>query len=455
MTESIAPPRRGWQWVMWVVGTAAVAVTIAISVRWGRSLQRTSPEIFLGAAPLVGRNFRDGWDWRFGWGLIGAGGVAGLVIGGVWTDWWWRARLRWVVATSTAGATLFATALALTDGVDGIVYGVEHESEYLANLAITPPAASFVRHFVDDIDRYSVHVRGHPPGYTLVLKVFDAIGLGGTWPVAVLQIVAVGVTSAGVLVAVWAFAGPGWMRRTAPMLVVAPYALWMVSSADAVYSAVGACGVAACAMGQRSVRWSAVGWGLIGGTLLAALLFLTYGGAMFLLVPAVPLVAALVRRHVGAWRTVAAATVAATAVTLAFAAAGFWWFDGVAVTRREYWEGTAQFRPLGYFAIANLAAACIAVGPATLAGLPVTWRTRREWPWAALLVLGGVAALLAAHASQYTRAEVERIWLLFFPWIAIAGASLVRRDRRAGACLAVASQAACAIVLQAALVSKW
>ena len=33
---------------------------IWVSVEWGRELQRTAPEVFLGAAPLVGRNFRDG-----------------------------------------------------------------------------------------------------------------------------------------------------------------------------------------------------------------------------------------------------------------------------------------------------------------------------------------------------------------------------------------------------------
>ncbi len=61
-----------------------------------------------------------------------------------------------------------------------------------------------------------------------------------------------------------------------------PYALWQVTSADAVFTAVAAGGVAALvtAMGART-RWRAIGGGAIGGLLLGGLLFLTYLGAIF------------------------------------------------------------------------------------------------------------------------------------------------------------------------------
>jgi methylthioxylose transferase len=431
----------------------AAALTIAVSVRWGRSFQREAPEIFLGAAPLVGRDFRDGWDWRFGWGLVGAAVVAAVVIATVVHGWWWRARLRWVVVASALAAGAFATMLALTDGTDGILYGAVHPTEYLANLSITPPAGDFLRTFVERIDGYSVHVRGHPPGFVLVLMAMDAVGLGGGWPAASLSIAGTVLMPAGVLVTVWATAGADWVRRAAPMLVVAPYALWMVTSADAVFTAVGAWGMAAGAVALRSSGARAAVLGAVSGLLLAGLLYLTYGGATFLLTPLTLVAITAVRRRVP-MRTVvvvaAAANGAAVLTVVAFWLGGFWWFEGAAETKVQYWRGTAQFRTWTYFAVANIAVALIALGPATLAG---AIRLRDRWVW--VLVLGGLAALLAAHVSQYSKAEVERIWLLFYPWIAVAAGALVVRgaERRAAAWLMV--QATCAILLQAALVSKW
>lgn len=423
---------------------------IAASVVWGRAYQRSSPEVFLGAAPLVGRDFVDGWDWRFGWGLVGAAVIALTVVATVERGWWWRARLRWVVAASSAGSGAFAASLALTDGADGILYGAVHRTEYLANLATAPPASEFVRTFVEQIDGYSVHVRGHPPGFVLVLKVLGDIGLGGQWPAAILSVVATIAVPAGVLVAVWATADAAWVRRVAPLLIVPPYLLWMVTSADAVYAAVGAWGVAACALGLRATGWRAAAAGGGGGLLLGSLLFLTYGGATFALVP---MTAALVAWRAGApgtGRVVVSAALAGAAVMIAFAGAGFWWFAGATETRLQYWAGTAQFRTWTYFGLANLAVALIALGPATFAGL-LRLRDRRVW----ILVGGGALAMLASHLSQYTRAEVERIWLLFYPWIAVAGGAVMAQSANRRSSAWVGAQATGAVVLQAALVSKW
>jgi hypothetical protein len=420
-----------------------------VSVAWGRAYQRESPEIFLGAAPLVGRSFVDGWDWRFGWGLVAAAVVAAMVVGSVVRGWWWRTRLRWVVVSSSVGSGVFAVLLALTDGRDGVLHGAVHPSEYLANLSSAPPAGEFVRTFVERIDEYSVHVRGHPPGFVLVLKALDGIGLGGEWPTALLSVVATIAVTCGVLVTVWATADAGWVRSVAPMLIVAPYLLWMVTSADAVYAAVGAWVAAACALGLRATGWRAVVAGGVTGLLLSSLLFLTYGGVTFVLLPLTLVVSA--RRAGGTARTVVAAIAVAVAVVAAFSVAGFWWFAGAAETRLQYWAGSAQFRTWTYFGIANIAVALIALGPATFAGL-LRLRARQVW----IVVGAGLLAVAVSHLSQYSRAEVERIWLLFFPWIAVAGGALmVSASTRPRAAMWVGAQAAGAIALQAALVSKW
>ncbi|MCU1360990.1 MAG: hypothetical protein JWN99_2279 [Ilumatobacteraceae bacterium] len=432
------------------LGVGVAVWVIVVSVLRGRVLERAHPEVLLGAAPLVGRDPADGWHWRFGFGLLGAAVVALIVAAAVWSEWFHRARLRTIVASSSFAATCFAFALALTDGADGVLNGARHRSEYLWNLSRTPPAGRFVSTFLQNLDGYSVHVRGHPPGFILVLKFMAAIGLGGAWPVALLSVLATGALVTATLTTVWAVVGPEWVRRCAPFMVVVPYALWQVTSADSVYTAVGALGVAALAVGLRHTGWKAGLAGMVAGLLLGSLLYLTYLGLMFGLVPMMFVMAAAVRRRPGVWMVVAAAVAGVIAVVVGFWLAGFWWFDGVRRTRTEYWEGTAQFRSWSYFRSGNIAVALIAIGPATLVGL-MRLRNRKMW----LLTGGALAALTASHLSQYTRGEVERIWLLFFPWLVIAAGALAARGARRSAAAWVGLQATCAIVLQAALVSKW
>ncbi len=410
----------------------------------------------MGAAPFVGRNFRDGWDWRWNWALVSAAVLGALVVASVWLGWWWKVRLRWVLVTSAVGSGVFATLLALTDRTDGLLYGVSHKSEYLANLKIAPPAGEFLRGFVDHIGRYSVHVRGHPPGFLLVLKALDAIGLSGSWPVVAVIIAATIALPMAVLLAVHAVGGAEWMRRCAPLLLAAPYVLWMVSSADAVYAAVAAWSLTTFVLATRAVSSRrSLSLGLCSGLLFGALLFLTYGGAMFAVALVVLAVAALRNRLPGARHALTGGVVGTGIVTAAFAAAGFWWFAGAAATRREYWAGSAQFRSFGYFAVANLAVTAVVIGPAALTGLRRLIARRDGDRRAGVLVLAGGAALLASHASQYSRGEVERIWLLFYPWVILAGGVWMARDKRLTATLATASQVVIAVVLQSVLVSKW
>jgi hypothetical protein len=449
----------GWRRVIASPWTWAVVV-IAISVSWGIRLQRETPEVFLGAAPLVGQDPKHGWAWRFSWSLVGAAALGAAVAMAAAADWWWRLRTRTIVPLTAAGAALFAVLLALTDGREGLLLGAVHPTEYLANLDIMPSAGEFVRRFVDDIDRYSVHVRGHPPGFVVLLAALDSVGLRGGWPVVGLSVAGTALTPAGVLVAVWAVGGVEWVRRCAPLLVVAPYGLWMMTSADALFAAVGAWAVAMCVLGLRTRGVRAAAWGTASGLLLAVLLFFTYGGATFVLVPLVAVLVAWRRRLPGTAPTVVAAVVAAGAVTAAWTAMGFWWFAGAAETRLQYWAGTAQFRPFAYFMVANLGVTLIAVGPATFGGLLELWRQRRMPPPVGVLVVGGLAALLVSHLSQYSRAEVERIWLLFFPWLVVAGGLLIDRPdagprARRLATAAVSAQVVLAVVLQASLESKW
>ena len=432
------------------IGCGAALFIVWWSVTNGQAEQRSQPGLLLGAAPLVGRNSTYGWAWRFSWSTALALLLAAAVVVAHHRDWWTRVRLRYVAAATGAGASSFAVLLALTDGADGLTYGAKHPTEYLANLASAPPAGEFVRTFVDRVNDYSVHVRGHPPGFILMLKAMDGIGLAGVWPLVVLIGISCGVVAVAVMLTIHLWVGQEWARRVAPFLIVSPSAIWMVTSADAVFSMFGAVGLLVTTYGVYRRPPRALLCGLVSGVLLGWLVFLTYLGAIFLVIPIVIVIVAVVRREPGAFAVGLGGVIGGLAVLFAFRASGFWLLDGVDATKREYLEGSAQFRDWNYFKFGNIGAALFALGPATVIGL-ASLRSRRMW-W---IVAAAGAALLISHFTQYTKAEVERIWLPYYPWLIVASAGVWVFSRRWLVTSVIAIQALSAIVLQAALLTKW
>ena len=81
-------------------------------------------------------------------------------------------------------------------------------------------------------------------------------------------------TAVAVLVCVRALGDETLARRAAPFLVFAPAAVWQAVSADAMFAAVAAWGLAALALAatRRSVVWS-----IVAGLLLGACVMLSYG----------------------------------------------------------------------------------------------------------------------------------------------------------------------------------
>jgi len=432
---------------------AAAILLIGWSVVWGRRQQRRLPEVKLGSAPLVGRDPLDSWDWRAHWQLALPIAVACVVIAfapKVLDQW----RVRSISVATGLAAAAFAVALALLDATDGLFYGATHPTEYYANLPTTPAWPKFLETFVDQLGGYSVHVRGHPPGFILVLKTLAGVGLHGAWPVVALSVIGVATTPIFVLVTVHRLAGEEWVRRSAPFLVLVPYAIWQVTSADAFMTSVAAAGVAALAIALTTPRRIvAVGASSACGLLLGAALFLTYGAVMFLVLPVAVTVSRWRRWH-RLLLVVVMSCATAGAVALTFRSLGFWWFDGLTELKKQYWAGTAKFRPWTYFTLSNAAVLLIAVGPAALAGI-IRLRQRAIWMLAGSVLVASVAST----ASQYSKGEVERIWLLFFPWIMLAAAPLADPSTTTHGTLRLRTwltiQATIAILLQASLITKW
>ena len=252
--------------------------------------------------------------------------------------------------------------------------------------------------------------------------------------------------SAGTAVAVAArAAGHEDLARAAlPFAVLFPGAVWVGVSADGMFAAVLAWGVALLVVAVAASGARAAVAAAAGGLLLGLTCYLSYGLVLGGLVAAPVALVALRRRRIA---PVAVAVIAAALVAAAFTLAGFSWFDGLAKVRVIYAASIAAGRPYSYFVWANLAAFALAVGPAAVAGVRRMLAGPRDLPF--LLVAGALAAMLVADVSGLSKAEVERIWLPFGIWTVLACARLPRARRW------LAAQAVLALLVNHLLLTTW
>ena len=357
-------------------------------------------------------------------------------------------RLRWVhlLLVSVGASAAWALALAFVDGADAIVAPVSLPSEYLGDVPLVDSPGAFLSSFTDRFDTFRVHVRGHPPGLLLGLWSLDGVGLGGPGMTAALFIVGGALAVPAVLVAAREVAGETWARRAAPFVVLAPAAVWVATSADALFTGVGAWAVALVVLATDRDRAQNAGLAIAGGVLFGVTAFLSYG---LVLLAVIPMVVAWNRRQL---RPLAVAALGAGAVGLAFLAAGFFWVDGLLATRAEYFAGVGGRRPYAVFLISNLACLAVALGPAIAVALG---RLRDRCAW--LLVGGALLAVVLADVSGMSKGEVERIWLPFTPWILLAGAALAvgRHGRPYRARQWLTLQAGTALVVQSVVRTPW
>ena len=348
-----------------------------------------------------------------------------------------------VLVVGWAASAAFAVALATTDGLRALAAPLTHEQDYLAVVPrVLEDPAAFVRTFADSALDYPVHVRGHPPGMPLLLAGLDRVGLGGAGAAAVLVILVGTSTVVAVGLTVRALAGPAGedtVRRALPAVVLAPAALWMATTADAFFAGVLAWGVALLALAStRTGRaWP---WALAAGLVLGLCPFLSYG---LLPMGALALVVGVVTRR---WIPTVVAGAVVLASVAAWAAAGFWLPDGLAVTHVASTLGRAADRPYLYFLVADLVLLGVLVGPAGVGGLVGLRRLPRE---VQLLVAVALGAALVGALSGVERGEVERIWLPLACWLVPAAATLAARRGW------LVAQAAATVALQVALVSPW
>ncbi|EXG81562.1 hypothetical protein [Cryptosporangium arvum] len=424
---------------------AGAALLVAGVAGWGAWLTARGVDLHLsGGQPLTGR-----LDVRLGpalllpvvvgVGLIAAGPVAAA-------RWRWPVLLAW---TWAAGAG-WAVSLALVDGVGALGAPLATRWEYLHDVDRVAAVPEFLGTFTDHVlggspgFQWVTHVSGHPPGALLVFAGLDRLGLSGPGWAAALCVAAGASAAPAVLVTVRSLAGADVARRVAPFVVLAPTALWIATSADALFCGVTSWGIAALASSAAGRGRAADVRAAAGGLALGAALFLSYG---LVLIGVLAVVVVAVRRRV---RPLLVGGAVVVAVVASFAALGFWWWDGFLTAADRVREGSAWIdRPTGYFVAVNLAAVAVCVGPAAVGGLTVL--ARGGLARASALPLTAGALVLAATASGLAKGEVERIFLPFAVWLLVAAGALPAPERRRW----LAAQAVVALAVQLGWMLKW
>ncbi|GAA1507193.1 hypothetical protein BJ978_000812 [Agromyces terreus] len=446
--EASAPPR--WEhWVPWagvLVALALIALAIVMPSILGQNVNVKS------FPPL-----HADWMPRVGPGTIPAVLLAVLaVVFGV------RAaeRARWgvLLAGAFAVAAAWMASLALVDGLDGIGVILDTQYEYLRTArAVTDFSATlheYIAHIpLDSVDNWPVHIAGHPPGALLFFVVLVRLGLGSGLAAGCVVLLVGATTPVAVLLALRRLGAETWARRAAPFLVMGPAAIWVAVSGDGMFAAFAAWGLCLLAFAATArSRAAMAAWSVGAGLLLGYCVMLSYG------LPLLGVLALAVLLLARNWWPLPIAAVAAVCVVLAFWAFGFAWWDAYPVLVERYWDGIASRRQFTYWVWANVAALAVSAGPivgaavgmAAARGIRLRSLVRGE---RVIVVLALAAALtvLAADLSQMSKAEVERIWLPFVPWLLVGTALLTPRWRRWG----FAGQLAFALAVQHLFFTGW
>jgi hypothetical protein len=394
------------------------------------------------------------WHPRFGPGTIPSVLIAGAA-------WRWAPtlsrRLRWRALMLVAFVSAFAwlVALAVVDGRAGLATSIQTPGEYLVTARRVHDVSTLLHHFVAHIGEFSpnswpTHVAGHPPGALLFFVLLVRLHLGGALAAALVVTVIAATTPVAVALTLRLLSAEQLARRAVPFLVFGPAAIWSAVSADAVFTAVaawGLCTLAASASGRRRI-----GWAVVAGVLLCSCAYLSYGLALVAVLAIAVLVAART------WRPLPYALVGVAAVVAAFTASGFVWWQALPVLRARYYSGIASTRPASYWLWGDLAAlaisAGIALGPSVGAAagrMRGVVHSRLASRPVAVLTVAALLCIAVADASLLSKAEVERIWLPFVPWLLLGVALLPPRWRRR----LFATQLVSALLVQTLLYTRW
>jgi len=407
-----------------VVAAATLATGLLVEAS-GRVLGTASPPFLVTFAPAV--------QWVPA--LATAAVLAGIVVAG-------PRLLRAPRSPAAFAAALLLLSLALTLALNAARAGTgewsavfdlgpsgsfEAKNEYLPGLpALSYGAGFFLDRFAELVPALPVNVAGHPPGLLLLLH---ATGIRTANGFAALCIAC----AAAVAPLTYALGrglelDEGQTRAAGLLAALSPaLLLYGTTSADAVYTAVGA--AAATLLVARS-RW-------LRGLGCVALALASLGSWALLAVGAWAVVVAARRKGVRR-AAVLGAGCALAVLTVQGALAAFYGYDPIGTlraTEQVYRHSLAEVRPYWFWSVGSPVAWGVTLG-LPIAGAALVAALRRQ-P-AALAI---VAVVLVASLAGFTKAETERIWLPFVPLACVAAAGVLPPGRLRAVLAALAVQA--------------
>jgi len=391
-----------------IAGFAVIAGTVAfglVAKGSGHSLGSAQP-------PLLYR-----WDWQASIALALLA-VAVLSAGVALAP---RLRSRKLSPTLFAASALVLGLVlrlavgAARDGTGGwfAVYDVpnkESSNEYLPALpALDLGARFFLDTFAEVGTALPVHAIGHPPGLLLTLH---ALGIETAGAMAVLTI-GVGALSIPLVYVLGRQLLDEQPARVATLLYAfAPSAvLHGVTSADALLATLAALALAALLSRQRAV---------LGPPALAVASFFSYAN---LAVGA--LAAIVVLRREGLRRALVLSAACALALVafygLLHLLTGFDPIGALRSTEIVYREGVASNRPYAFWVFGSPVAFLVA------AGLPLAWFALRALGAGETVAVALFSVVVVSAVLGFTKAETERIYLFFVPFLCLAAATTLPR----------------------------
>jgi hypothetical protein len=284
----------------------------------------------------------------------------------------------------------------------------EAPNEYLPALgALHWGPHVFLDRFAEVVPALPVHAAGHPPGLLLTLYVLGISSPGGMAALCI----GVGAASVPLTYTLGRRLLDERRARVATLLLAfAPGALiFSVTSADAVYLTLGL--VAALPLTAVSWRWRAVGAAVLAAVSLFAWSLLAVGAWA----------AVLTWRRDGLRAAVALCALCGAAVVAfyaaLYAASGFDPIGTLRATEEVYRRGIASIRPYWYWLLGSPAAFLFVLG------LPILWYALRSLAARRSVAVAIFTVLAVAAVAGFTKAETERIWLFFAPFVCLAAAA--------------------------------
>jgi hypothetical protein len=413
------------------LGGALTGLAVALGARVG-----------VASAPFTGH-----YRLKVEFGTLLAPAVAAAVLVAVRRGLHERLPWRWVLAAAFGAAFSWAVALALVDGGNGLARPLDLPRSYLTDVPrVGDDPVRFLANYVASAPSLTVDSRQHPPGGVLLLWALTRAGITSVEALGLL-VTALGCLSVPlVAVAVRSLCHEPAARRLLPVLVLAPYAVWLAVSMDAVVLTICAGAIACGVIGSERGRppWWAVGAGVLLGIGALFSYSAAWLGASLIVVYFVR------RRPLLNVLSGVGALVPLTAARLA----GFTWPDGLTAAQVDFSERIGPDRSWLLWAFLDLLLVLIACGPAVVAAARKVRRTA-GWPF----LVGAALAVGFAIGSGLSRGEVERSFLPFFPWLLVPAVAPEpdqdRSDPAPTPVLLAAAGAAVAVVLEAVLRTAW